>query len=103
MMSRITLILLAAFWLTMSYLLWRSEYVGHDQPGGNIPVQVIWRKILTSQDSSRLEIFHGGGRVGNCSWTTTVGQQAADGSGITEDVVPEGMVRLPKRRAVGGS
>lgn len=95
MISRITLILLAAFWLTMSYLLWRSEYVGHSQQGGTIPAQVIWKKILTSQDSSRLEILHNGVRVGNCSWTTTIGQQPTDGTGQTDEAVPEGMVRRP--------
>jgi hypothetical protein len=95
MISRITFILLAAFWLTMTYLLWRNEYVGHDQAGGNTSVYVVWKKILTSQESSRLDIFHNGVRLGNCTWSTTIGQQPSKSQGSSEAPTPEGMVRHP--------
>jgi hypothetical protein len=73
MFSRIALLIVTLFWLTMNYLLWRSEFGGGRQSGSPVPVETVWRKILTAPDSSSLEIFHLGRKVGSCRWTAMAG------------------------------
>jgi hypothetical protein len=71
MISRATFFLIAAFWVTMNFLLWRAEYGAH---GGEIsvPVDLVWRKILTAPDASSLNIFQDGQRTGFCEFSTGV-------------------------------
>jgi hypothetical protein len=91
MISRIALILVTAFWVTMNILLWRAEYGHQGSAGSSVPAEVVWRKILTSPDSSALTIFHHGKKVGSCYWKTSVGEELSQ---IQEDTgSPEGMVR----------
>lgn len=91
MISRIALILLTAFWVTMNILLWRSEYGQRGSAGSSVPAEVVWHKILTAPDSSSLTIFHHGKKVGFCHWITSVGEELSQ---IQEDTgSPEGMVR----------
>lgn len=91
MISRITLILVTAFFVTMNILLWRAEYGQTGSAGSSVPAEVVWRKILTAPDSSALTIFHHGKKVGFCQWTTSVGEELSQ---IQEDTgSPEGMVR----------
>jgi len=91
MISRITLILVTAFWVTMNILLWRAEYGQRGSAGSAVPAEVVWRKILTAPDSSSLAIFHHGKKVGFCHWITSVGEALSQ---IQEDTgPPEGMVR----------
>ncbi len=89
MIWRLTFFLLAAFWVTMNVLLWRSEYGSH---GGEMPVPVnlVWRKIMTAPDASSLSIFQNGRRTGFCELSTSVGQAMAK---LDEDKPPpEGVV-----------
>jgi hypothetical protein len=76
MILRLTFLLVAAFWVTMNVLLWRAEYGSHD---GEIPVPVdlVWRKIMTAPDASLLNIFQNGQRTGFCELSTDVGQAMA--------------------------
>ena len=90
MFSRITLFMLATFWLTMTYLLWRSEYVGHNQVGTSIPVELVWRKILTAPDNSSLEIMHEGKKVGYCRLASNLGQDLAMGRFLSDGLPPTG-------------
>jgi len=91
MISRITLILLTAFFVTMNVLLWRAEYGHQGSAGSSVPAEVVWRKILTSPDSSSLTIFHHGKKVGFCHWITSIGEELSQ---IQEDTgSPEGQVR----------
>lgn len=91
MISRIVLIVLTLFWLTMNVLLWRAEYGRHGSAGSAVPADVVWRKILTAPDSSSLSIFHHGKKIGFCHWTSRIGEELAQ---ITEDSSsPEGMIR----------
>jgi hypothetical protein len=91
MISRIVLIVLTLFWLTMNILLWRAEYGREGSAGSSVPAEVVWRKILTAPDSSSLSIFHHGKKVGFCHWVSGIGEELAQ---ITEDnSSPEGMVR----------
>ncbi|HWF19280.1 MAG TPA: hypothetical protein VG754_08430 [Verrucomicrobiae bacterium] len=92
MTSRITFLLVALFWMTMTFLLWRSEYVGHTELGSSVPVELVWRKILTAPDDSGLEIMHNGKKLGYCGWAANVGQDQAAGKVLSDEVPPEGMV-----------
>jgi hypothetical protein len=89
MLSRITLLLLTLFWLTMSFLLWRSEYVGENQVGASVPVGVIWRKIRTAPDPSPLQILHNGVKVGYCKWASSVNQDIIKNKLLTDDATPD--------------
>lgn len=76
MIPRLTFFLIAVFWVTMNVLLWRAEYGSH---GGEIsvPVDLIWRKILTAPDTSSLNIFQDGERTGFCEFSTGVETEMA--------------------------
>jgi len=89
MIPRITFFVVAAFWVTMNVLLWRAEYGSH---GGEIsvPVDLVWRKILTAPDVSSLTIYQDGRRAGFCQISTSVEQAMA---ALDENAVPpEGLV-----------
>jgi len=90
MISRLILVLLAAFWLTMNFLLWRAEYGRDRSLGSPVPAAVVCKKILTAPDTSSLTIQHHGKRVGFCQWVTSVGEAM---SRIKEEGnEPEGMI-----------
>ena len=76
MTARLTFLAIVAFWLTMNALLWRAEFgaSGGDTP---VPVQLVWRKILTAPDASSLSVYQNGDRMGYCEFSTGVGQQMA--------------------------
>lgn len=76
MTARLSFIAIAAFWITMNVLLWRMEYgsQGGDTP---VPLQLVWRKILTAPDASSLSVYQNGDRTGYCELSTSVGQQMA--------------------------
>lgn len=76
MITRLTFLAVAAFWVTMNVLLWRNEFGLH---GGDMPVplQLVWRKILTAPDASSLSVYQNGDRTGYCELSTSVGQQMA--------------------------
>jgi hypothetical protein len=82
MISRLTFFAIAAFWVTMNVLLWRSEYGSH---GGEIsvPLELVWRKILTAPDDSSLDVFQDGQRSGFLEFSTGVATEMAalDGNG----------------------
>jgi hypothetical protein len=91
MLSRVAFALITLFWLVMNVWLWRAEYGGKDTTSGPVPVEVVWRKMMTAPDSSSLTIFYQGQKVGFCHWTTAVGEEFARLKG--ETVAPEGMVQ----------
>jgi hypothetical protein len=76
MPARLTFLAIVAFWLTMNVLLWRAEFGGHgdDTP---VPLQLVWRKILTAPDASSMSVYQNGQRTGYCEFSTAVGQQMA--------------------------
>jgi hypothetical protein len=92
MTSRIAFLIVALFWMTMTYLLWRSEYVGHNEVGSSVPVEMVWRKILTAPDDSTLDILHNDKKLGSCNWAANIGQDLAAGRIISDDAPPDGMV-----------
>lgn len=76
MYARLIFLGIAAFWVTMNVLLWRIEFGarGGDTP---VPLQLVWRKILTAPDASSLSVYEKGDRMGYCEFSTGVGQQMA--------------------------
>jgi len=96
MRSRIFFAAIAAFWLVMNGLLWRSQSAAHSQIGSAVPVAVVWSKILTAPDNSSLDIYDHDKKTGFCQWTATVGSaaQALDHR-LSDDYAPDGMVAEP--------
>lgn len=76
MTARLTFLGITAFWVAMNVLLWQAEFGAR---GGDIPVplNLVWRKILTAPDSSSLSVYQNKDRTGYCEFTTSVGQQMA--------------------------
>jgi hypothetical protein len=89
MTTRITFLLVTLFWMTMTYLLWRTEYVGHSELGSSVPVELVWRKILTAPDDSALQILHNGKKLGYCRWAANMGQDQAAGRILSDEVPSE--------------
>ena len=90
MITRISLLALTVFWLTMNVLLWRAEYGGRPGMGSSVPAHVVWEKILTAPDSSSLTVFRQGKKIGFCHWITSVGEDLSKLS--SSEAPPEGMV-----------
>ena len=89
MTVRLTFFFITAFWVAMNVLLWRTEYGSR---GGEIsvPVDLVWRKILTAPDASSLTIYQDGRRSGFCEFSTSIEQAMA---ALDEDKPPpEGVV-----------
>src|ERR1700722_16716922 len=87
MFSRIALLVITIFWVTMNFLLWRSEFGRGRHEGSSVPVAVVWRKILTAPDGSSLEIFHHGKKVGDCRLTSKVSEELT-ASELNADALP---------------
>ncbi len=74
----------------MNVLLWRAEY-GERDHGVPVPVDLVWRKILTAPDASSLTVFQGAKKTGFCEFSTSVEQAMA---GLDEGrLPPEGLVK----------
>ncbi|MDQ6630175.1 MAG: hypothetical protein M3Y82_00270 [Verrucomicrobiota bacterium] len=94
MLSRLTFFLIAAFWLTMTFFLWRSEFSGRQEIGAPVPLAQVWQKVLTAPDNSTLEILHHGKKIGYCRWSANVGEDLPAAGKISSDnYEPEGMVK----------
>ena len=89
MTNRLIFIAIAAFWVTMNVLLWRTEFGAH---GGDtpVPLALVWHKILTAPDASSLSVFQNGQRTGYCEFSTSVGQEMA--ALDADKPPPEGLV-----------
>jgi hypothetical protein len=89
MIPRLTFLSITAFWVAMNALLWRAEYGSHGA-GVSVPVDLVWRKILTAPDVSSLTVFQDGQKTGFCQFSTSVEQAMA---ALDEDKLPpEGIV-----------
>ena len=90
MPARLTFFAIAAFWLTMNVLLWRAEFGMHNGETP-VPIELIWRKILTAPDASSLSVFQNRDRTGYCEFSTSIGQEMATVD--TDKPPPEGLVK----------
>ena len=94
MRYRAFVILVTAFFVTMNVLLWRSEFSARGRLGTPVPAEVVWEKVLTSPDNSFLEIRHRGVKIGRAHWVASIGEEIATGQAMTEELPPEGMVKV---------
>jgi len=90
MWTRLMLMGLGAFWLAMTALLWRSEYSGASRSGNPVDPHIVWKRVLTSPDSSSLAIVYRGERIGFCHLISSVGNSPGK---RTQTDAPEGMIR----------
>jgi hypothetical protein len=93
MPARIAFVLIAGFWLTMNGLLVRAQFGARNAQAGEVPVQLVWKKILSAPDSSSLSISYHGKNIGFCHWVTGVGEEWAT---VTEENIP------PRLKSAGG-
>ena len=100
MVKRISFAVIAAFWVAMMVLLWRSEFGAKRHAGSPVPVSAVWEKILTAPDASSLQITHRGTNVGYCRWTASVGQEISDALHVAEEMAPEGLIEEPTSYAL---
>src|SRR5438477_8226913 len=91
MASRVALVLVTLFWVSMNALLWRAEYAGRSSAGSAVPAALVWQKMLTAPDSSSLSILNHGKKIGFCHWMTSVGEELSQLS--EAEGPPEGMVK----------
>ena len=91
MANRLFFSLVALFWVVMNILLWRAEFGGGREFGSAVPTGVVWNKILTAPDDSRLEISLNGRRIGYCHWSANAGEDLT-ARRVAREELPEGMV-----------
>ena len=92
MPTRVTFAAICLFFVTMNVLLWRSEFAGQDR-GSELPVGVVWEKILSAPDDSNLEIMHKGQKLGSFRWSASAGETAATGKAQKLEELPDGQIR----------
>lgn len=93
MAARIAFGLIALFWATMNFLLWRAEYGPRDADADAVPVSLVWKRMLTAPDSSSLSIWQGERRLGFGHWVTGVGEEMAE---LDDEAPPEGIITKVK-------
>jgi hypothetical protein len=94
MWSRFTFLLIAAFFLVMNVLLWRAEVASRNEPGPTVPIENVWRRIITAPNPSTLEVHHHGEKIGMLHWIPSVAETARKDK-MAPVEMPEGMVRYP--------
>lgn len=94
MWSRFTFLFITAFFILMNVLLWRAEIANRGKPGTPVPIENVWRRIITAPNSSTLEIQHHGEKIGLLHWIPSVAE-AARKDRLAPVEMPEGMVRFP--------
>jgi hypothetical protein len=92
MARKLSFALITLFWITMNALLWRAEFAGKEV-GAEVPVSLIWQKILTSPDDSGLAVNISGERVGYLRWAPNIGEEIATGKTADEASELEGRVK----------
>lgn len=93
MLPCLVFILVTLFWLTMNFLLWRSEFLTPKTVGSAVSLDMVVEKILTAPDASSLEVFHHGKKIGLCRLDASVGMQG--NKYWSDDFLPEGMPGKP--------
>ena len=94
MWSRFSFVLIGAFFLLMNVMLWRAEIAGRNKPGPLVPIENVWRRMITAPNSSTLEIQYHGEKIGLMHWIPSVAEAARKDKHAPMEM-PEGMVRSP--------
>jgi hypothetical protein len=69
MRPRLFFLAVTVFWLSMNFLLWRSQAGGHSAFGSALPAEAVWDKILTAPDNSDLNIYDHEVKTGFGHWS----------------------------------
>ena len=93
MRYRVFLVVITLFFGSMNVLLWRAEFGARTSAGTLVPPEVVWGKVLTSPDSSDLDIHHRGTPVGHVHWIASVSEDPVVDPSAVEDPPPEGMIK----------
>jgi len=91
MIKNVSFIAIAIFWVWMNARLWHSEFGTGQDAGNEVPVDLVWEKILTAPDDSFMEINYAGKKIGYLRWRPNVGEETATGKVMIDEV--EGVVR----------
>ena len=91
MFHRITFAILASFCFATQVWLWRNEFVVEGS-GAQVPLLMVWNKILTAPDNSSMEVRRAGDKIGFCRWTPNIGEELATGKVSQDEATPEGMI-----------
>jgi hypothetical protein len=92
MWSRLLLVLVTLFFITMNVLLWRLEIAGHDELSSPVSAAFVWKTMLQASDVSTLEIRHAGAKVGSLRWLPSLLEEPASGA-AGGALQPEGMIK----------
>ncbi|MEI9865893.1 MAG: LysM domain-containing protein [Limisphaerales bacterium] len=102
MSSRLLFLIIAAFWVHHEFFYCGAQSIPHTAAGEPVPVDLVWRKILTAPDSSSLSIYQHGERSGFCEFKTSVEMEMAN---LDEDkfatrrrLQPRGLPDPPERQ-----
>lgn len=93
MRYKISFLLVAAFFVTMNVLLWRSEFTARGRLGAALPPETVWEKVLTCPDNSDLEVRHKGVKIGRVHWVASINEAPVARLLDEEETSPEGMVK----------
>ncbi len=91
MASRLFYILVTLFFLTMNFLLWKTDIAGSTVFGSRLSPDRVWEKVLSAAGESSLEIRYKGTKVGTARWLPSITQPPAAPSEMELDL-PEGMI-----------
>lgn len=75
MINRVIFALIFLFWLAANFFLYEYENANRRRYTSSVPIETVWKKILTSPDPSSLEIYSQDRRIGTCRWTAGVGEE----------------------------
>lgn len=75
MINRIIFALIFLLWLAANYLLYQYENTNRRKYTSSVPIETVWKKMLTSPDPSSLEIYSQNGRIGTCRWIAGAGEE----------------------------
>jgi len=96
MRSRLFFLGVTVFWLSMNYLLWRSQAGGHSVFGSALPAEAVWDKILTAPDNSDLNIYDRDVKTGFGHWNASLADSPLISSKILDaDYQPGSLEEKP--------
>jgi hypothetical protein len=98
MRSRLFFLGVTVFWLSMNYLLWRSQTGAHGIFASALPAEAVWDKILNAPDDSPLDIYDHGVRTGVGRWAAGMADSPLISSKILADEYQPGS---PEQKLTG--
>ena len=75
MINRVIFITILLLWLAANYMLYQYENANRRKYTSSVPIETVWKKVLTSPDPSSLEIYSQDKRIGTCRWSAGAGEE----------------------------